>query len=260
VSLSRLLSQCQKMAAQSQDLAKEWRFPSFLSACEEMFSSLPRPPDPHSPPEDRILEYRLNIDFLKEVLERLPKDETVLEEGEVEHQSAADAMRLPLPHGAAITGDTITKQIHLRTTAKQDTSDREQLLGGDDKWEKNGSSGNADLDKLMEAHRDEQEKAALEMLELTRRLKEQTSAANSIIRKDTANMAQDAVVAENNYDKLRDETDRVGQFRRWWNCRCWIWLMIGIVIITFISMVMMMKMFRKKPVIYSNTNNIKAEL
>jgi len=207
------------------------------------------------------MEYRLNIDFLKEVLERLPVEESVVEEGDGDQPGgdARVAMRLPLPHGAAITKDTITKQIHQRTVGKQDNTDREQLLGREDKRVAT-TSGNTDLDKLMEAHRDEQEKAALEMLELTRRLKEQTSAANTIIRKDTAMMDQDGAIADTNLDKLREETGRVGAFRRWWNCRCWIWLMIGIVIITFISMVMMMKMFRKKPVIYSNTQNINTEL
>ena len=89
------------------------------------------------------------------------------------------------------------------------------------------------------------------MLELTRRLKEQTSAANSIIRKDTARLEQSSAQAESNLEKLNIETKRVAEFSERWNCRCWIWLMMVIVIFTFIGMVLMMRLFSKKTVLPS---------
>ena len=39
-------------------------------------------------------------------------------------------------------------------------------------------------------------------------------------------------------------------------CRCWIWLMMGLVVLTFIMMVMTMRLFRKKlppPVVYESS-------
>ena len=54
-------------------------------------------------------------------------------------------------------------------------------------------------------------------------------------------------------------------------CRCWIWLMMGLVVLTFIMMVMTMRLFRKKlppPVVYESatpapppvSSSIRAEL
>ena len=50
IALARLLSRCQEMAAGTEDISAEWRLPKFISSCEEMLSSLPRPPDSGAPP------------------------------------------------------------------------------------------------------------------------------------------------------------------------------------------------------------------
>jgi len=76
-------------------------------------------------------------------------------------------------------------------------SEREQLLGGNQGklwWdlvkdlqslgsEVAPAAVDGDLKELLKAHQDAQEKAAEEMLGLTRALKEQTSAAGEIVRK-----------------------------------------------------------------------------
>ena len=91
------------------------------------------------------------------------------------------------------------------------------------------------LDKILADHRDQQEKVAEEMIKLNQSLKEQSAAAGSIIRGDTGRLEQSSVMAENNLDKLGVEAKRVGEFSARGNCRCWIWLMMGIVILTFVG-------------------------
>ena len=97
----------------------------------------------------------------------------------------------------------------------------------------------------MKAHHQAQEQVAEEMLGLTKTLKEQSLAAKDVILKDTAVIEKAAEVADKNTDRLKKEADRLEEHTKS-SCRCWIWLLLGIVIMTFISMVWVMKLFRKR--------------
>ena len=46
------------------------------------------------------------------------------------------------------------------------------------------------MDAILAEHKDQQERVAEEMIALTRSLKEQSAAAGSLIRKDTAKLGQ----------------------------------------------------------------------
>ena len=94
--------------------------------------------------------------------------------------------------------------------------------------------------------REEQEKIAEEMILLTRSLKEQSSVAGDIIRKDNIKLEASSSMADSNLDKLKVETERVGEFSARGNCRRWIWLMMVLVMFTFIGMVLKMRLFSKK--------------
>ena len=50
--------------------------------------------------------------------------------------------------------------------------------------------GRGNLDAILAEHKDQQERVAEEMIALTRSLKEQSAAAGSLIRKDTAKLGQ----------------------------------------------------------------------
>ena len=104
---------------------------------------------------------------------------------------------------------------------------------------------NGDLDELLHAHHSAQEKVAEEMLSLTKSLKEQTRVAGEIVRKDTVVMERSNQLAEANSDKLQMESDRLSEHTGS-ACRCWVWFLLGIVCITFVAMVMVMKIFRKR--------------
>merc|ERR1712083_311453 len=96
----------------------------------------------------------------------------------------------------------------------------------------------------------------------TQSLKEQSAAAGTIIRGDTGMLEQSSMMAENNLDKLGVETKKVEEFSSRGNCRCWIWLMMGIVILTFVGMVLMMRLFSKKlpRVEVKSQSSVRAEL
>ena len=90
-----------------------------------------------------------------------------------------------------------------------------------------------------------QEQVAEEMLSLTKTLKEQSLAAKDVILKDTAVIEKTAEMADKNTERLKKEADRLGEHTKS-SCRCWIWSLLGIVIMTFVSMVWVMKFFRKR--------------
>ena len=132
---------------------------------------------------------------------------------------------------------------------RQNLSARDQLLSSTSS-QVDGMKG-LSLDKILSDQREQQEKIAEEMLLLTQDLKEQSTLAGTIIRKDTARLEQSSAQAESNLEKLNIETKRVAEFSERWNCRCWIWLMMVIVIFTFIGMVLMMRLFSKKTILPS---------
>jgi len=253
ISLSRLLARCQEIAGSSSDLSQEWRLPTFLDSCDQMLSSLPKSPDPTAPSPEALLEYRNSLDLLRKLLP--PKQEEFRDLREDELPSPPP---VPLPQGTT-SRDTVSRQIYQRAVEKQQGSMREQLLGpaGAGIVDSTGLGvGKGNLDAILAEHKDQQERVAEEMIALTRSLKEQSAAAGSLIRKDTAKLGQTVEQVDNNLAKLGEETKRVGEFSARGSCRCWIWLMMGLVVLTFIMMVMTMRLFRKKlppPVVYESS-------
>merc|ERR1712226_1328201 len=122
---------------------------------------------------------------------------------------------------------------------------REQLLGVGGPREEPSFGAATNLDKILAEHKDQQERVAEEMIALTRNLKEQSVAAGAMLRKDTVRLEQTSENADSNLAKLTEETLRVSEFSSR-GCRCWIWLMMLLVVLTFLGMVLTMRLFRKK--------------
>jgi len=257
INLTRLLARCQDMANNSSDLQSEWRLPKFVSSCEDLFNSLPKPPDSSAPSQDSLVEYQNKILFLKGMLP--PTQETDLS---ISHPAPSPVLAVPLPQGSCMARDTVSKQIYQKAAERQNASTRDQLFGVEAEDKAVGGLQGVSLDKILADHRDQQERVAEEMIKLTQSLKEQSVAAGTIIRGDTARLEQSSMMAENNLEKLGVESKRVGEFSARGNCRCWIWLMMGIVILTFVGMVLMMRLFSKKlpAVEVKSQSSIRAEL
>jgi SNARE protein 1 len=167
-----------------------------------------------------------------------------------------------LPHGQASTADIISKEIHQKLQSRQSRKIRDELFdlnfeNDNDNSTLNGNTNisqsnrltnkaeSNDLDDLLQAHHTAQEKVAEEMLSLTKSLKEQTRVAGEIVRKDTNVMERSNQLAEANAAKLQMESDRLSEHTGS-ACRCWVWFLLAIVVFTFIAMIMVMKIFRKR--------------
>lgn len=275
--------------ALSDDFVYDWRLPKFVETLESWIKDLEK--HPQGPKKETLNEYKLKVEFLRKVVNRLEAEQLQKEVVQSRKSScfsvkgsdapcdmggAGQAKRPPvmtddlgvLPHGPASTAEHIAKEIHQKLEGRRDRNVRDQLFEGDDLYGSDFSESDVrnryrrmsddgddvpdangrphdDLDVLMKAHHQAQEQVAENMLSLTRSLKEQTMAAGEIVRKDTKAMEASSELAQKNADKLKVEADRLTE-RNSSPCRCWVWMLLTIVCFTFIAMVGVMKLFRKK--------------
>lgn len=102
-----------------------------------------------------------------------------------------------------------------------------------------------ELDELINYHQNAQAKIADDMLILTQNLKEQSELANKIIKKDTEVVGKSSQLTENNYAKLKVESEKLQEHSKR-ACKCWMWIMLVVVLVVFINMVLFMKVMKKK--------------
>lgn len=123
---------------------------------------------------------------------------------------------------------------------------RESLLGNSLRQRNTHQAlnGTADYEEVIKYQEEQQNKIAEEMLVFTKTLKEQSEVANRIIKKDTVVASNAADLTEKNFSKLVVESAKLEEHsKRAW--RCWMWVMLGIVLILFINMVLFMKVMKK---------------
>lgn len=118
---------------------------------------------------------------------------------------------------------------------------REELLGVRQRTTNKGK----DLDELIDYHQDIQGKIAEEMLEMTKNLKEQSELANRIIKRDTEVVSRSTTISEANSAKLEKESAKLADHSKR-ACKCWMWVMLIIVMVVFVNMVFFMKIMKKK--------------
>ncbi|XP_076880102.1 vesicle transport protein USE1 isoform X2 [Brachyhypopomus gauderio] len=100
----------------------------------------------------------------------------------------------------------------------------------------------AELDAMLQHHHDLQEKLAEEMLSLARNLKNNTLAAQNIIKQDNQTLSQSMRQADVNFEKLRTESERLEQHAKK-SVNWFFWLMLILVSFTFISMILFIRLF-----------------
>nr|CAH7734618.1 unnamed protein product [Callosobruchus chinensis] len=109
--------------------------------------------------------------------------------------------------------------------------DRSNLIG---LRQRNATKASVDPDEIITYNEEVQEKLTEEMLILTRNLKEQSESANKIIRKDTEVVSRSTLLTEQNLSKLGVESAKLAEHsKRAW--KCWMWVLLAIVFIVFIS-------------------------
>lgn len=148
-----------------------------------------------------------------------------------------------------------SKELHLQTKARYLQEMREELLdnkcnsydSGDlrlrQKYQENKEI--KDLDAVLRYHHSMQEKVAEEMVALAQNLKQNSLLAGHFIRKDTETLQKASHLTDQNYSRLKVETDRLEKHSKRC-CNWWVWLVLGSVCITFLWMIVFMRLFPKR--------------
>ncbi|XP_022054102.1 vesicle transport protein USE1 [Acanthochromis polyacanthus] len=245
INFVRLLSRCESIASEKRGEA-EWRLEKYVGALEEMLVALRK--NPSKPTPEVLTEYTRKVDFLKGLLE-------------AEKLSSATEKALANQFLAPGRTPTIanermpaTKTVHMQTKARCTGEMRDELLG-------TGLSGKgtsdlrnrrglplderqsaAELDAVLQHHHNLQEKLAEDMLNLARNLKNNTLAAQNIIKQDNQTLSQSMRQADMNFEKLKTESERLEQHTKK-SVNWLLWLMLILVSFTFISMILFIRIF-----------------
>lgn len=215
----RLLRQSQKIADH-----KDWRLEKYVDALGEKLDKL-RNQNVNQLSRDTLEEYGRKIQFLRGLIEteKLPSAEKRLLAAEL------------------LAPDRETKAAHLITTNKYHDQVRQELLltnrrrFGNSRWEKSDGKGDGN---------DVNEDITQNLLELTNNIRENMQAANTIIQKDTEILTMVAGGADTVSLKMQRNTDKLSEFVRK-GCQCAIWLALVLVTLTFLMIVIFIRLFPK---------------
>ncbi|NXG77037.1 USE1 protein, partial [Baryphthengus martii] len=206
------------------------------------------------PAPELLNEYSRKVDFLKGLLEAEKLSSST--EKALANQFLAPG-RTPTTTKERTPA---TKTVHLQTKARCTGKMRSELLGtvrfgaaaasllllelvpcGLAADEKQSA---VELDAVLQHHQDMQEKLAEEMLSLARSLKNNTLAAQNVIKQDNQTLSHSLRMADQNFEKLKDESDRLEQHAKK-SVNWLLWLMLIVVCFIFISMILFIRIFPK---------------
>ncbi|CAH0551489.1 unnamed protein product [Brassicogethes aeneus] len=122
---------------------------------------------------------------------------------------------------------------------------RNELLGVRHRNITKPNVGEGDLDSVINYHEERQKKITDDMVSIAKTLKEQSQLANTIIKKDTEVVGRATQLTEQNFDKLGVESVKLTEHsKKAW--KCWMWVLLVIVMVVFINMVLFMKVMKKR--------------
>lgn len=76
-------------------------------------------------------------------------------------------------------------------------------------------------------------------------MKDQTVTSNKILKRDIEAVQNSTKVSDKNFGSLKKESEKLEEHNNR-ACKCWMWMMIGTVMVIFIFMVLFMKIMKKK--------------
>uniref|UniRef100_A0A3P8QRE9 Vesicle transport protein USE1 n=1 Tax=Astatotilapia calliptera TaxID=8154 RepID=A0A3P8QRE9_ASTCA len=257
INFIRLLSRCESLASEKRG-ETEWRLEKYVGALEEMLVALRK--SPSKPTPEVLAEYTRKVNFLKGTLEAEKLSSPT--EKALANQFLAPGRTATMANERM----SVTKKVHTQTKARCTGEMRDELLG-------TGSSGKdevilfffslltldgdlrnrrcfplderqsaAELDAVLQHHHNLQEKLAEDMLNLARNLKNNTLAAQNIIKQDNQTLSQSMRQADLNFEKLKTESERLEQHTKK-SVNWLLWLMLILVSFTFISMILFIRIF-----------------
>ncbi|MBN3308829.1 USE1 protein, partial [Amia calva] len=197
------------------------------------------------PAPEVLTDYCRKVDFLKGLLEA---------EKLTSPTEKALANQLLAPGRNPTTANERTpasKTVHMQTKARCTGEMRNELLGEVRHYPRalqgvplDEKQSAAELDAVLQHHHNLQEKLAEEMLSLARSLKNNTLAAQNMIKQDNQTLTQSMRMADLNFEKLKTESERLEQHTKK-SVNWFLWLMLIVVCFTFISMILFIRIFPK---------------
>lgn len=217
----RLLSRCQQIADD-----RGWRLERYVDVLVESLEKL-RDQNVNRVSRDTLEEYGRKVQFLRGIIEteKLPSAEKRLLAAEL------------------LAPDRDTKAAHLITTNKYRTQMRQELL-----LSSRQRFGNLKMttDKRGDEDKDVNLDITQNLLELTNNIKENMRAAQAIIHKDNETLTKVAYGADAVSLKMQKNSDKLSDFVRK-GFQCAIWVALVLVTLTFLMMVIFIRMFPKQP-------------
>ncbi|KAH9520127.1 SNAP receptor use1 [Bulinus truncatus] len=246
VNFNRLLKQCELLAEDKDH--RDWRFEKYISALQNFLVELRKAQS--KPSQETLLEYQKKVDLLKGL------SEAEKQPCAVERSLITERLR---PVGTNVASAS-SRQLQAKAKAKCETDIRSELLGSqsksksvhDDGFHRDDDSNvrlrkrnqdEDDINVILQHHHKVQERLAEEMLLHTRTLRQNVTDAGRVVRDDTKKITESTQLADVNMSKLKVESERLEAHTK--TCSWWIWVMLLIVVITFISMVLFMRIFSK---------------
>ncbi|KAM9795944.1 vesicle transport protein USE1 isoform X1 [Syngnathus typhle] len=244
INFVRLLSRCESMASVKRG-ETEWRLEKYVGALEEMLVAMRK--SMSKPTPEVLTEYTRKVDFLRGLLEAEKLSSPT--EKALANQFLAPG-RTPTIANERMAA---TKTVHMQTKARCTGEMRDELLGTGlsnketDLRNRKGvpldeQQSAAELDAILQHQHNLQEKIAEDMLNLARNLKNNTLAAQSIIKQDNQTLGQSMHQADVNFEKLKTESERLEQHAKK-SVNWLLWLMLILVSFTFISMILFIRLF-----------------
>ncbi|CAH0724431.1 unnamed protein product, partial [Brenthis ino] len=246
MNVRQLLNRCELFAKQD-PVDADCKLKQYVKSLNDMITELKTGPE--KPPKDVLAEYIKRGAFLKGLIQ------TASLNSPIEKLEAVQQ----LSHGAATNSNDngSAQEIHQKTVAKYGVELRSELfeLDSDNTLRQrniikaanftSNSTSQEDIDSLLKYHQNMQEKVAENMVMLTKSLKEQSQIASTIIKGDTEALKKSSDLSDKNLMSLKVESERLQEHSRsaW---KCWLWLMLAVVMAIFINMVLFMKVMKKR--------------
>lgn len=280
ISLNRLLKQCEALACEED--TPQWQLDQFVIALEDKYSHVVSAPNSCGMDADELRVCKRRIDYLRSTVPRIvgvfptPMPPASAKPPQLDSSSSCDvqicddstytttASSSPI---AAVTNPAVCENsravfsaakldvvdtlespsLRFRQNLRREADQRRQLLSLNDEESsesRRSDAANVDFDEMMRKQREAQRRETEQLLSLTQSMKEQSLLAKRIVNMDKEMLDKSNMQAERNRARLQTESSRLSEINSRC-CRCWLWLMIAVVCVTFLGMVVFIRLFQK---------------
>lgn len=242
-----------------------WRLEKYMEYLEQLLRKL-KTEHADKIDSDVLNQYGKDVSFLRNILDS-EKQATPAEQ-----LQSIQSIKVPIPSlnesNAELQsknksenndGGISLKSVKMFHSARKVKDLRRELLGDDNEESKNvESSGlrfrkpiessekdNTNIDAVLKHHYEVQEDLADQFLTMTMHLKHNVTAAGQVVKEDRRIIERVHTTAEKNLSQLEIESERLADFVNA-SCDLWLWFLLLIVFITFICMVLFMRLFPKR--------------